>query len=245
MLHVLRQKLYGKEYVNKMISLAEHAEKCCTNDDMRNEIYRVMLQICAESEDPKVKEKGRYYYNKLPGLRHSREVYAKFVMEGEKYRDQTLQNIIYMIDLAECSVRQLILPHMSLEEKLFYYQKAAALYEIVSDEKYLGFYAPALLSDYCAIAAIFIKLGQTDIAKNYIDRIFTEIEKHMDKKSRESKSKLLYSTFPSRDDVTEQNLQALLQSMAVMPEFEAFRNDILKMQKRFFDYLQPKQSIKP
>ena len=61
MLHVLRKKLYQKDRVEKMISLADHAEKFCTDDDMRNEIYRVMLQICSESEYPKIKEKGKYY----------------------------------------------------------------------------------------------------------------------------------------------------------------------------------------
>ena len=125
MLHVFRKKLYKKEYVEKMISLAEHAEKHCTNDDIRNEIYRVMLQLCSESDDKNIKEKGKYYYKKLPSLRHSREIYAGFVMEGEEYRAQILKNLIHEIDRAECCVRQLITPDMPPEEKLFYYQKAA------------------------------------------------------------------------------------------------------------------------
>jgi len=36
MLHVLRKKMFAKEYIEKMISLADHAEKYCTNDDIRN-----------------------------------------------------------------------------------------------------------------------------------------------------------------------------------------------------------------
>jgi signal peptidase I len=79
-------------------------------------------------DDPEIKDKGRYYYKKLPLLRHSREVYAKYVMEGEEYREQVRKNLIYLIDLGECSVRQLILPDMPPEETLFYYEKAAALY---------------------------------------------------------------------------------------------------------------------
>ena len=62
MLHVYRKKLYDKDRVEKMISLAEHAEKCCTDDDKRNEIYRIMLQLCSESKDPSIREKGKYYY---------------------------------------------------------------------------------------------------------------------------------------------------------------------------------------
>ena len=155
MLHVYRKKLYDKERVEKMISLAGHAEKCCADDDIRNEIYRIMLQICSESEDLRIKNKAAYYYKKLPLLRHSREVYAKFVMEEEEYRSQVLKNIIYMVDLAECSVRQLIMPDMPPEEKLFYYQKAAELLETVLDGKYAGFYDPPLLSDYAESAKIY------------------------------------------------------------------------------------------
>ena len=65
MLHVCRKKLYAKERIEKMISLAEHAEKCCTDDDKRNEIYRIMLQICSESNNPIFKKKGEYYYKKF------------------------------------------------------------------------------------------------------------------------------------------------------------------------------------
>ena len=233
MLHVYRKKLYNKDRVAKMISLAEHAEKCCTDDDKRNEIYRIMLQLCSESKDPAIREKGKYYYKKLPSLRHSREVYAKFVMEGEEYRSQVLKNIIYTIDLAECSVRQLILPDMSLQEKLFYYQKAAALLETILDGKYAGFYDPPLLSDYTEIAKIYLQLGQKDIAEEYINRIIAVLEKHMVKSKKENKSKLLYSTTLCNSVPTEQICKNLLQNVLNAPDFEQFKDKILDIQKRY------------
>ncbi|MBR3893915.1 MAG: helix-turn-helix transcriptional regulator [Clostridia bacterium] len=236
MLHVFRKKLYDKGRVEKMISLAEHAEKCCVDDDRRNEIYRIMIQLCSDSKDPAIKEKGKYYYKKLPSLRHSREVYAKFVMEGEEYREQILKNLIYEIDLAECSVRQLILPDMSPEEKLFYYQKAAALLEVVLDGKYAGFYDPQLLSDYAKIATIYVQLGQTDMAGNYINRIFDALEKHMVESEKENKSKLLYSTVLPGVVPTEQLCKKLLQYMLNCSELEAFRNEIQNMLDRFNQY---------
>ena len=60
MLHVLRKKLYTAERVARMLSLAEYAEAHCTDDDIRNEIYRVMLQISSESQDTVAKEKVEY-----------------------------------------------------------------------------------------------------------------------------------------------------------------------------------------
>ncbi len=237
MLHVLRKKLYDKEHVEKMISLADHAEKCCTNDDIRNEIYRIMLQICSESDDQKIKEKGEYYYKKLPLLRHSREVYAKLVMEGEEYRAQMLKNIMYLTDLAECSVRQLILHDMPAEEKLFYYQKAAALLENILDDKYAGFYDFPLLSDYFAIATIYVKLGQPEKAEDYINRILAALEKHMIESEKANKSRLLYSTTLPNAVPTAQICRNLLLNMMRIPELEQFQDRISNMQKKYEDYI--------
>ena len=236
MLHVFRKKLYDREHIEKMLSLADHAEKCCTNDDIRNEIYRIMLQLCSELDDPKIKEKGKYYYQKLPKLRHSREVYARFVMDGEEYRNQILKNLIYMIDLAESSIRQLILPEMSLEEKLFYYQKAAALYETVLDGQYAGFYDPPLLCNYYEIATIYVKMGKMKIADDYIRRILDALEKHITDAPKESKSKLLYATILPNSVPTEQICIRLLKSMLKNSELAQFRIEIAEMLDRFCQY---------
>ena len=237
MLHVYRKKLYDKERVMTMISLAEHAEKCCTDDDRRNEIYRIMLQLCSESSDPAIKEKGEYYYKKLPSLRHSREVYAKFVMEGEKYRAQVLRNIIYTIDLAECSVRQLIEPDMPIAEKLFYYQKAAALLETVLDGKYAGFYDPPLLSDYVEIAKIYSQLGETRMAEEYIERIFTALERHMIAAEKDNKSKLLHSSSVPNTVPIEQLCQKVLQTLSNASELSQFEDRISNFQNRYEKYI--------
>ena len=236
MLHVYRKKLYDKDRVEKMISLAEHAEKCCTDDDKRNEIYRIMLQLCSESKDPAIREKGKYYYKKLPSLRHSREVYAKFVMDGEEYRAQVLKNIIYTVDLAECSVRQLILPDMPPQEKLFYYQKAAALLETVLDGKYAGFYDPPLVSDYAEIAKIYVQLGQTDRAEEYIKRIIATLEKHMIESEKENKSKILYSTTLRNAVPTEQICQKLLQNIISTPELAPSEDAIIALLDKWKTY---------
>lgn len=239
MLHVYRRKLYDKEHVEKMISLAEHAEKCCTDDDKRNEIYRIMLQLCSESEDLVVREKGKYYYEKLPSLRHSREVYAKFVMDGAEYRAQVLKNVIYTVDLAECSVRQLILPDMPPEDKLFYYRKAAGLYETILDGKYAGFYDVPLLSDYAEMAKLYACLGQTDMAEDYVNRILAALEKHMegDAKEGEGKSPLLYTTAPVNTVPTEQLCRNLLQSIAGARELEPFKDKTVSLLGRYEAYI--------
>ena len=226
MLHVLRKKMFGKEHIEKMISLADHAEKYCTNDDIRNEIYRIMLQICSESSEPKIKARAKYYYQKLPMFRHSRERYAQFALESEEYRTQTLKNIIYLVDNAECCIRQLILPEMTDEEKLFYYQKAAALYEVVLDGKYAGFYDPPLLYDYYEIAILCVKLGQTDKAAEYVERICQNLRRHMVEEERGEKSKLLYATTIPNAAPVEPLFKKLLQMMLSAPELAPYRKKL-------------------
>ncbi len=244
MLHVYRKKLYDKDHVEKMLSLADHAEKCCTNDDTRNEIYRVMLQICSESGDKTIKEKGKYYYNKLPLLRHSREVYSKLILEDEEYRNQLLKNIIYLTDLTECSVRQLITSDMPQEERLFYYQKAAKLYETVLDGKYGGFYDSPLLFNYCEIAVIYAKLGKLDMASEYIKRIFEVLKRHMTDFPEEKKSVLLYSSSLRNAPSGEELCKKILQNMMKIPELEQFRGDISEMKNKYEIYMAQKEERK-
>ena len=158
-------------------------------------------------------------------------------MEGEEYRAQILKNIIYEIDLAECCVRQLITPDMPLEEKLFYYQKAAGLYEVVLDSKYEGFYDPPLLYNYYNIAAIYVKLGRSEIAADYMKRIFEALKKHMADSPEENKSKLLHSTTLHNSVTTEQTCKKLLQKMLKTPEFEPFKSEISNIQKIYDEYV--------
>lgn len=235
MLHVLRRKMFDNERIEKMISLAEHAEKCCTDDDIRNEIYRLMLQICSESDNDDIKIKSKYYYNKLPMLRHSREVYARFVLDNEEYKIQMQKNIIYLIDLAECSIRQLILPDMSLEEKLFYFRKAAEIYEIVLDKKYAGFYDPPLFSNYYNIAVLNVKLGRIDEAREYVDRILCGLEKHMNDE-KYCKSELLYTTKICNATPVDKSCKILLKNMLECVELDVFKDEIMRMLERYSNY---------
>ena len=126
---------------------------------------------------------------------------------------------------------------MQPQEKLFYYQKAAALLETVLDGKYAGFYDPPLVSDYVEIAKIYVQLGQTDMAEEYIKRIIATLEKHMIESEKENKSKILYSTTLRNAVPTEQICKKLLQNMVNIPEFEQFKDKISALQSRYEEYI--------
>ncbi len=177
MLCVLRYKMFDEVYIGRLIRLADYADDHCRNDDIRNEIHRLMLQICSFSTNQEYRKMVQKYYLQLSMLRHSREVYAKYVMSGDEYINQLRENIMRTIDIAECSIRQLIKEPMSYEERLFYYKKAAALYEIVIDDKFAGFWDIPLLCDYAEIVKLLYLLDKKEESREYIEKMLFVTER--------------------------------------------------------------------
>ena len=230
---VIWRNLFDDEHVTKMLSLAAYVETHCLDDDTRNDLYRIMVELCSHSENFAIKEQAKIYYNKIPKLRHSREIYAKFVMDGEEYRQQLKNNIRYMIDLTECSVRQLIMPEMSSEEKIFYYRKAAALYEVVLDGQYGGIYDIALFSDYANLAILLMQVGKIDEATKYVEKILTGMEKHLALAERGTKPELMDAVVLPNSTSPQKNVVQLLQEMLKNENLGLFREEIRDMLRRY------------
>lgn len=237
MWHIIRKKLLDDEHIHRMLSLADFAERNCMDDEIRNEIFRLMLVICAESSIPRIKEKARYYYQKLPLLKHSREVYCRCVLSGDEYLAQIKKNIFYSVDICECAVRQMISDNMSAEEQLYYYQKAAALYEIVLDGKYGGLYDIPLLQNYHKTADLLMKIGRTAQAEMVIDHIIFILERHLSAEGKKDVSVFLSEDAFSQKYRMEKNCEWLLSAMLQNENFIAFREKISQISNRYSAYL--------
>ena len=192
MLAVVLRKDFTDDKVKRMLSLAERVETCCTDDTLRNEMYRVMVALCAESQEEEIKKKAEYYYNKLPFFIHSREMYARYVMEGEAYHRQVKETLTYMVSQAEVSVRQLITPDMPPRQQLFYYEKAAGLYEVLLDGRYGGIWEGALVWDYMHCASLLVELDRHSEADAYMKKIFTVWDGHLNARGSIQISDLLF-----------------------------------------------------
>ena len=103
------------------------------------------------------------------------------------------------------------------------------LLETVLDGKYAGFYDPPLISDYAEIAKIYVQLGQTDMAEEYINRMIATLEKHMIESEKENKSQILYSTTLRNAVPTEQICKKILQNLISAPELEQFKDVIFPL----------------
>ncbi|MBQ8448669.1 MAG: helix-turn-helix transcriptional regulator [Clostridia bacterium] len=218
----LKFKMFDDNRIKRLLLLSDYAKNYCRDDDIRNEIHRLMLQICAGSENPKIKEMAKEFHSKLPSYRHSREVYAKFVMDDKAYREQTKENILYMTDVAECAVRQLLKPEMTPAEKVFYYKKAAALYETVLDGKYGGVYDVPLIFDYGNIATFLMAQGNEYEAEEYISKIIGVLEKHLNTNNREH-SRLLHNPEYEQAPIKEQSIKKILLDLQKIPLLKKFR----------------------
>ncbi len=236
--HVLRKQLLDDEHINSMLSLADYAEKNCTDDEIRNEIFRLMLQICAEGSAPVIKEKAQYYYRKLPLLKHSREVYCRCALNDEQYYAQVKKNVFYTIDICECAVRQMVSEKMSSEEQLYYYQKAAALYEIVLDGKYGGLYDIPLIRDYCKIADLLMTAGEQERAEMYIDRIISVIERHLSAEERKKTSVFLSEDAFTQKLRVEKSCKGLLCAMLQNKNFALFSQKIAQNLRKYCEYIE-------
>ncbi len=240
--HVLRKRLLDDEHINNLLSFSNYAERNCMDDEIRNEIFRLMLEICAESAAPHIKEKAQYYYQKLPLLKHSREVYCRHVLSDEQYYAQIKQNIFYSIDICECAVRQLVTDDMSAEEQLYYYKKAAELYEIVLDHQHGGFYDIPLLGDYYKIVELLIETGDSVQAEMYIDRIISIFELRLSEDKKE-KTSVFLPQYALSDHIIriEKSCEMLFHTMLQNEKFTLFHEKIYQLSQRYSAYLNSKR----
>lgn len=224
--------LFDDARIKRLFLLADHAENYCRDDDIRNGIHRMMLQICSSSQNPDIKKRAMDFYQKLPSYKNSREVYSKFIMSEKEYEEQAKKNIFYMVDIAECAIRQLLKPEMSPEEKVFYYKKAAGLYETVLDGKYGGVYDVPLIFDYGNIAVFLMQKGDETEASEYIDKLIRTVERHLGT-PRRTHSALLHDAEYPNAPVKEQSIKKILSDLQRSPELKKFRPSLAELYEKY------------
>ncbi len=214
MLFVLRNNYFEDAYIKRMILLASRAEKYCSDDDIRNEIYRVMLQICAKSDNAEIKEKAKFYYKKLPLLKHSREIYSNLILPEEELIPRTKMTVCRAVDIAESAIRQLVLPGLDPRDKLYYYEKAAALYEVLLDGRFGGFWEVPLLSNYAQLATLHVWMGDDEKGEEYVNKIFDRMDNFFREERMDGHSSLIPWTKMHNYTPAEQSCLRVLSFMS-------------------------------
>ncbi len=229
MLYSYRSGFFDDEHISRLVRLADYADEHCRDDDKRNEIHRIMLQLCGSSENPDYKEIAKRYYKKLPSMRHSRETYAGFVLSGEDYENQLKKNIMHSVDIAECAVRQMLAGDMPHEEKLYLYMRAAALYEAVSDGGFMGFFDLPLMNDYTKIAELLLAMGRKGEADAYIAKILEMLEKFVMPEKQKPTAPFITETHPKGFNSTDKNCTDLIRGCLKREVFAEHKEKLLKI----------------
>lgn len=224
------------ERIKTMLSLAEHADKHCTDDEKRNEIFRNTVRICARSNDPAIREKGKYYYQKLPLFRHGREFSAKYVLSKEEDRVQELRTLIHLILHADKVLWQLARPDLPPEQRLYYYLKAATLFETVLEGKFAGFYENFLVEKYVKITETYVLMGENGKAAEYMKKVLFSMDRYLTGVGVDETSPLLFPEWQTEPIKPLGYLYcSLCDVMLRLPVFEQFKEDVTKMRDRFLD----------
>ena len=233
MAFVLRHDMFDDERIRKMISLADRAEKLCTDHSLCNELYRLMIQICGLSKNKDLRSHAKYYYGKLPLLQHSREVYACYVLEGEELEYQEKNNVFSSVEYAVGAIMQLIVPDMSVTEKIDHYKKAAVLWETVLDNKYGGHWDLSLLDIYTRIAVLYVQLGDDGEVAAYVDRVLNVLERHICPDAANNISCLLHSPLLPKAEPMHMKGLRLLNKMKEYPDFAPYKERISEFLDRY------------
>lgn len=236
MIYVLQNGLFDDTHIKRLLQLADYAERYCVEDDIRNEIHRVMLQICSHASNPELRQKSIDFYHKLPMLAHSREFFFDVVCDSPEERDiQIKKNLMRILGLVDHCIRRLVRTDMPYEEKLYYHKTAVAVLEAVLDGKYGGFYDVSLLYNYYSIVSMLCCQGNTEEANLYFEKLQTAFLKHFCQIKQESSA---FVADPEKErDKTNSNLKRLLHYMLTKEEFSAYRQQITALQQSFLAHI--------
>jgi hypothetical protein len=126
---------------------------------------------------------------------------------------------------------------MPPEEQIFFYRKAAALYETVLDDRYGGFYDVPLICNYVHISSLLSRMGCDGEASLYVNRVMEILERHISKTERDRISPLLFSSAAPGHASTERMCLQILNNMLQdddLPEYEDSIRNMISRYSSFF-----------
>lgn len=179
MLLAYRAQMCTPEKVKFLIMLTRKLERYCTKTEILNGAYRYMTQVCSQCPDPDSRATAKMFYEKIPSLRDSREVYAICVLEGEQLQAQDKQTLFRANDIAAIALRRLIPQDATDEQRLSWHERIAELYHGMLGDDFAGFYEGQLLIAYAEIVLLCVKLGKRQRAERVLDRLLYMIDRHI------------------------------------------------------------------
>ncbi len=224
---LVRRRFAGDEArIRRMIHLSAYADRHCRDDRMLHEIRLQMAHICRSSEHPATRQRAGLYLEKLPMLRHSRELQLPLFLEGEAREKQIKWNILSYVDRAECAVRLLVREDMPAEEQLALYRVAASLYDTVLGEGYGGFWDVPRLSCLVAMARLLLATDRPEEADTVMARVAAILHRHALPEAERTPAPLVADTHPEGYTAPEESVGQLVRSILDDPAWAAYHQTV-------------------
>lgn len=180
MIYTLQNGLFEDVYINRLLLLTEYIRRNCHEDDIRNEVYRTMLQITSHAQNPALRQKAKRFYKMLPRLAHSREFFFDIIEDSpEAHHAQALDNLHRIAGLVNHCILRLITPEMSPKEKIQYHKKAVTVLETIWEDCTVGFYHLPLLYNYYSIISYSVTTEEQADTELYFKKLQNGIEQHL------------------------------------------------------------------
>lgn len=215
--------------------LAGIIEKNCDDIDIKNEFNYGMVHIYGETENEWFSKKTESYFKKLPALKHGRDLLMKYILSGDNLHTAQLCNIDLLSAMLCDTVIEIAEHEDNKEIQLYYYKKAADIYEVIFEDKFGGGYENNLLNYYYQMAVISASLKKEDKAGQYVGRILTILSRHLNDKDIQDTT-LLLNSVPMTIVKAVKDSKALLCLMLEKEELKPFHNEIADFKNSYFKY---------
>ena len=219
--HIIKYKMYDKAHITPLFLLCERIETNCEDDFICNQVYDYMTVICGSCDDKDIKLKAREYYDKVPSLRHSKELLYSYIYEGEELQINVRNTVLNLCEILASQIRSFVKNDTPPREKIKFYKDSAKIFEFLIDGKYGGVYYYNLFLCYSNIAYNYFKLEDKEQGDRYTNLVFEKVREITDCKNKISS---FYIANPEPDGVLDARSMAssYLKSMRDKKEFSDY-----------------------
>lgn len=231
------RRMSEKVYVDQLIPLVERVEQFCRTDKIRHTIFRHMVSICANSDDPAVQELAGIYYEKLPALTNSREFLAPLVLKDEALEKRESETLMRLLEYIRERIQWKMLRNARTpKEKIRYLQMSAGLFELLLEDQFAGYYETPLLLDLVQTAREYIRSGDHGNAENTLQTLLKILRRHLSEDERKNPSEFAMDFLPAGHIPYWQSGQKLLEQMLAIEEFQAYFAEIQELYDEYKQY---------
>ena len=204
------------------VKLGEELVSSSESYELINNVNRLLCFITALDGD---KASAKKYYDRLPSIESSRELYAAYVMDGDELKEQLQRNIETYMTGAVTSARQLAFREKG-DRGIKLLEKTIELYELLYEGDTCGPYLSDMAIAALDIASYKAKQGDTDGAIDSLSRAVGYAERYEAQEDDASHSSILVDRIAPKKSYAGAKVGEIIRnSLTTKDNFDLVRRD--------------------